>query len=248
MFPQAPRRLVAEFIGAFALTFIGAGAIMSATSFQGYSLIGIAAAHGLVIGVMVCAFGHVSGGHFNPAVSAGMLITGRMTTPEFVGYVVAQCAAAILAALILAGIYDDPVRSATHLGVPALAPGIGAFTGLVVEAILTFFLVVVIFGVAVDPKGSFNAVAGLPIGFAIFFDILMGGPLTGAAMNPSRWIGPAVVDGFWDDFWIYIVGPIAGGIAAALVYEHVIVPAKAPSPAVEPDEVVRKPVDPDAHS
>ena len=79
--------------------------------------------------------------------------------------------------------------------------------------ILTFFLVVVIFGVAVDPKGSFNAVAGLPIGFVIFFDILMGGPLTGAAMNPARWIGPALVDGYWDNAWIYIVGPIAGGVA-----------------------------------
>jgi aquaporin TIP len=241
MFPQAPRRLVAEFIGAFALTFIGAGAIMSATSFEGYSLIGVAAAHGLVIAVMVCAFGHVSGGHFNPAVSIGMLITKRMNPTEFVGYVVAQCVGGIAAALLLAGLYDAAVKDSTHLGVPALGVGVSVGQGLVIEAVLTFFLVVVIFGVAVDPKGSFNAVAGLPIGFVIFFDILMGGPLTGAAMNPARWIGPALVDGYWSDGWIYIVAPLAGGIAAALVYEYVIVPGKPTSPAVEPDEVVRKP-------
>jgi aquaporin TIP len=241
MFPQAPRRLVAEFIGAFALTFIGAGAIMSAASFEGYALIGIAAAHGLVIAVMVCAFGHVSGGHFNPAVSVGMLVTRRMNGQEFGGYVIAQCLGGIAAALLLAGIYDDPVKSDAHLGVPALGAGVGVGAGLVVELILTFFLVIVVFGVAVDGKGSYNAVAGLPIGFVIFFDILMGGPLTGAAMNPARWIGPALVDGFWDDFWIYIVGPLAGGILAALVYEYVIVPDKAPAAAVEPDEVVRKP-------
>jgi aquaporin TIP len=243
MFPQAPRRLVAEFIGAFALTFIGAGAIITIAEagLQGYSLIGVAAAHGLVIAVMVCAFGHVSGGHFNPAVSTGMLITRRMNPTEFVGYVVAQCIGGIVAALLLAGLYDAAAKDATHLGVPALGAGTSAGQGLVIELILTFFLIVVIFGVAVDPKGSFNAVAGLPIGFVIFFDILMGGPLTGAAMNPARWIGPAVVDGYWDNAWIYIVGPVAGGAIAALVYEYVIKPDKPPAATIEPDEVVRKP-------
>jgi aquaporin Z len=243
MFPQAPRRLVAEFIGAFALTFIGAGAIItiSQAQLQGYGLIGVAAAHGLVIGVMVCAFGHVSGGHFNPAVSIGLLVTRRMTPTEFVGYVVAQCAGGIVAALLLAGLYDAAAKDATHLGATALGAGTSVGQGLVIEAILTFFLVVVVFGVAVDPKGSFNAVAGLPIGFVIFFDILMGGPLTGAAMNPARWIGPALVDGYWSDGWIYIVGPLVGGAIAALVYQYVIVADEPPAAAVQPDEVVRKP-------
>jgi aquaporin Z len=218
---DAPRRLVAEAIGAFTLTFIGAGAIIAT---KGGDLLAVAIAHGLAIGVMVCALGHVSGGHFNPAISFGMFLTRRLTPNEFAAYVVAQCLGAIVAALILAAIYSrDLVKSAS----PALGSGVGAGSGLVVEIVLTFFLVLVVFGVAVDPRSSFAAVGGLAIGLTISIDILMGGPLTGAAMNPSRWIGTAIVGGQWSDFWIWIVAPAIGGAIAALLYEHLIRPPRA---------------------
>jgi len=215
------RRLTAEAIGAFTLTFIGGGAIIAT---KGGDLLAIAIAHGLAIGVMVCALGHVSGGHFNPAVSFGMLLTRRLNPQEFASYVVAQCGGAIVAAILLRIIYDQAsVKGAS----PALGAGVGAGKGLLVEVILTFFLVFVIFGVAVDPRGSFAAVAGLPIGLTITIDILMGGPLTGAAMNPSRWIGTAILGGQWSQFWIYIVGPLAGAAVAALLYENVVRPPRA---------------------
>ena len=217
---DAPRRLVAEAIGAFTLTFIGAGAIIAT---KGGDLLAIAIAHGLAIGVMVCALGHVSGGHFNPAISLGMLLTRRLTPNECAGYVVAQCLGAIVAALILRGIYSQAlVKSAS----PALGAGVSVWSGLLVEIILTFFLVLVVFGVAVDPRGTFAAVAGLPIGLTITIDVLMGGPLTGAAMNQSRWIGTALVGDQWSNAWIWIVGPAIGGAIAALLYEHLIRPPR----------------------
>ena len=218
---DAKRRLLAEFVGAFALTFIGGGAIIMT---QGGDLVAIALAHGVTIAVMVCALGHISGGHFNPAVSLAMLITGRLKTNEFAGYVAAQCVGALAAAAILAGIHStDLVKTAS----PALGSGVSVGSGLVLEIIMTFFLVFVIFGVAVDPKGTFAAVAGLPIGLTITVDIFLGGGLTGAAMNPSRWIGTAIVGGQWDNFWIWIVGPGVGAAIAALLYQNVMKPAEA---------------------
>jgi len=218
---DAPRRLVAEAIGAFTLTFIGGGAIIAT---RGGDLLAIAIAHGLAIGVMVCALGHVSGGHFNPAVSFGMFLTKRLTANELGGYVVAQCVGALVAALILRAVYSgDLVKSAS----PAMGPGHGAFAGLVVEIVLTFFLVLVIFGTAVDPRGTFAAVAGLAIGLTISIDILMGGPITGAAMNPSRWIGTAIIGNQWSDFWIWIVGPLVGAAIAALLYDNLILTPEA---------------------
>ena len=102
----------------------------------------------------------------------------------------------------------------------------GAIEILLVEAILTFFLVFAVMAVAVDSRGVFKMIAGLPIGFVVFVDILMGGPVTGAAMNPARWFGPALVSGNWADGWVYIVGPIVGGAIAAIVYEIVILRSK----------------------
>jgi aquaporin Z len=218
---DAARRLVSEAVGAFALTFLGAGSIIMT---KGTDLVAIGLAHGLAIGIMVCAVGHVSGGHFNPAVSLGMLITGRMNVNEFVGYVVAQCAGALLGAAILRAIYD---QASVKLATPALGEGVSAGKGLLVEIVLTFFLVWVIFGVAVDPRGTYAAVAGLPIGLAITIDIYAGGGLTGAAMNPSRWIGTAVFGNQWSDFWVWWVGPAIGAAIAALLYHNLIRPAEA---------------------
>ena len=224
---NAPARLLAEFVGTFALIFIGAGAIMTTVDWtNGGTLIGIAAAHGFVIAVMVSALGHISGGHFNPAVSTALLVTRKIQPAEWGAYVVVQLAGAAVAALALSVIYPEVVQNATHLGVPAVGDGFSVGQVLLVEAILTFFLVFTVFGVAVDGRGAFKMVAGLPIGFVVFFDILMGGPLSGGAMNPARWFGPALVSGTWDNWWVWIVGPVVGGAIAALVYEILVLRSK----------------------
>ena len=202
-------KVVAEAVGTFALIFIGAGSIV-----VGADLTGVALAHGLVIGVMVCAVGHISGGHFNPAVTFGFWITKRLPTLDAVAYWVGQFAAAILAALLLKAAL--PVEGTLGRTVPG--PGVGDGQALLVEFILTFFLGWVIFAVAVDDRGSLGIVAGLPIGFVIVFDILMGGPLTGASMNPARTFGPALAMGNLSYLWMYFAGPMLGGGLAGLVY------------------------------
>jgi aquaporin Z len=213
---DALRRGAAEFVGAFALVFIGAGAIMT-----GAELVGVALAHGLVIAVMASAVGHISGGHFNPAVTFGFLITRRITAMLAVVYWIAQFLGALVGALLLLWIYPDRITDGTNIGAPALAEEISVGAGFVVEMILTFLLVWVIFATAADPRGSFVSVAGLAIGLTITLDILMGGPLTGAAMNPSRAFGPQLVAGFWDDAWLWYIAPLLGGGLAALAYEYV---------------------------
>lgn len=225
------RRCVAEFIGAFTLTFVGAGAIMTAAGIHDPSLIGIAIAHGLAIGIMVSAFGHISGGHFNPAITFGFLITKRMSAPLAVAYWVSQLAAASFAALLLWWIFPGTIVDATKLGAPVLGGGVDAAQGFVVEAILTFFLVLVVFATAADPRGSFRMIAGLGIGLTITIDILIGGPLTGAAMNPSRAFGPMLVHDVWGDGWIWYLGPLAGGGIAALLYEFLYLRGREAAPS-----------------
>ncbi len=221
------RKAVAEFVGAFTLIFIGAGAILTAGTTSTSDLLLVALAHGLAIGVMVSALAHVSGGHFNPAVTFGALVSGQIS-PRLAGvYWIAQLLGGVGGAAALALIFPQSVWQGYHLGtptlgtVPSLGWDVGVGTGILVEAILTFFLVFVIFGTGIDPKGSFNAVGGFAIGLTISIDIMMGGPLTGAAMNPARWFGPAIVSGFFENWYVYWVGPLIGGAVAALLYRYV---------------------------
>ncbi|HYV09186.1 MAG TPA: MIP family channel protein [Thermoplasmata archaeon] len=221
------RKAVAEFVGAFTLIFIGAGAILTAGTTSTSDLLLVALAHGLAIGVMVSALAHVSGGHFNPAVTFGALVSGQIS-PRLAGvYWIAQLLGGVGGAAALALIFPQSVWQGYHLGtptlgtVPSLGWDVGVGTGILVEAILTFFLVFVIFGTGIDPKGSFNAVGGFAIGLTISIDIMMGGPLTGAAMNPARWFGPAIVSGFFDNWYVYWIGPLIGGAVAALLYRYV---------------------------
>jgi len=220
-------------VGTFALIFIGAGSIMTMAQWDptGGALVGIAAAHGFVIAVMVSALGHISGGHFNPAVSTALLVTRKIKPVDWAAYVVVQLVGAAVAALALSVLYDTVVKDKTGLGTPSLAADYTSGQGLLLEGILTFFLVFTVFAVAVDGRGAFKIVAGLPIGFVIFFDILMGGPLTGGAMNPARWFGPALGSGNWSNGWLYIVGPVVGGIIAALLYDVMILRRKDAAPA-----------------
>jgi MIP family channel proteins len=218
------RKLLAEFVGTFALIFIGAGSIVAAGSpitevFPGAGLVTIALAHGLAIATMVTAVGHVSGGHFNPAVSLAAWVTRRLGTLDLVAYLVAQFLGAIAGAAILRAVIPQSVWVASDLGTTTVAPAISDAQAITIEAVLTFFLVWVVFATAIDPAGAFAKVAGLAIGFVIAMDIMMGGPFTGASMNPARTLGPAVVAGQFAGWWVYFIGPAIGGTLAAVAYD-----------------------------
>lgn len=243
------RRGFAELVGAFTLTFAGAGAILSFTKLftaayaqgasdtaNGLALLGVALAHGLAIAVMVSAVGHISGGHFNPAVTFGFLITRRIAPLLALVYWVAQLAGATFAALLLRWLFADNVRNLAHLGVPALGKGVGHWQGFVIEIVLTFFLVWVIFASAADPGGTFKSIAGLGIGLTITLAVLMGGPLTGAALNPSRAFGPQLVQNDWTNCWIWYAGPLVGAAIAALAYEFLYLRPLRPLLPVGPPE------------
>jgi aquaporin Z len=220
------RSIIIEFLGPFALCFMGIGAIIQT---QGNDLVAIALAHGLGIGLIVAAGAHVSGGVLNPALTLGLWAARRMDTAKAVVYIVAQCLGGIAACGALTLVYRDVDRNAVNLGLPAIGHAIrdptfelSAGNALVMEFILTFFLMFVVFGTAIDGGSVGKAIAPLAIGLTITMDIFAGGAVSGAAMNPARWIGPAVVQGDFGDFWIWIVGPVLGAVVAALVYNEVI--------------------------
>lgn len=213
------RRAVAEFIGAFTLIFVGAGAAVAANAVHDPTLIGVAIANGLAIGVMVSAMGHISGGHFNPAITFGFLITRRIKPPLAVVYWIAQFGGAAVAALLVHDLIPRAMTQAVHLGVPATGNGVDASSAFLLEAIMTFFLVWVVFASAVDDEGSFKSIAGLAIGLTISIDVLFGGPFTGAAMNPARAFGPQLIGDYWSHGWVWYAGPLLGAGVAALLYE-----------------------------
>src|SRR5437588_7938952 len=235
------RRGVAEFVGAFTLIFIGAGSIMASEQFHDPSLIGVAIAHGVAIAVMVSALGHISGGHFNPAVTLGFLITRRIAPVMAVIYWLFQFAGAALAALLLRELLPGAVTAPSHIGVPAIEHGVDASAAFGLEAIMTFFLVWVVFATAVDPRGAFKSIAGLAIGLTITIDILFGGPFTGAAMNPARAFGPQLVGSHWTDGWIWYAGPALGGVVAAASYELLYLRPLKPVPVGPPETGVIEP-------
>lgn len=218
---------VAEFVSTFALIFIGAGAVI-ATSL-GLDLVGVALAHGLVLAIMVSVTAHVSGGHVNPAVTIGLWVAGKVPTPRAILYTFAQLLGAVAGAFLLKYLVPTELFDAGGGGAPALADGYAAGKGIVLEAVMTFFLVFAVFGTAVDDRGPFNKTAGLTIGLVIAFDIMAFGPYTGAAMNPARWFGPALAAGTWSDWFVWIVGPIAGAIIAAVLYQSVFLKDRQPA-------------------
>ena len=215
------KAFVAEFIGTFALIFIGVGAIASDAMSGGQSgLVGIALAHGLTIAVMVSATAAISGGHLNPAVTIGLFSVKKIDFVNAIGYVVSQCLGGIVAVFFIKKIFPDAVLVSVEMGTPSLGAGISPGVGLLTEIILTFFLVFVVYGTGVyhlAPK-----VGGLFIGLTVSLDILMGGPITGAAMNPARHLGPALLGGGLDHLWLYWLGPVTGGILAAVTYRYVL--------------------------
>lgn len=224
---KALKPCVAETIGTFALCFIGAGAICIAQLMEGKvtnaGLVGIALAHGCVLAVMISAMGHISGGHFNPAVTVGALVGGKISGPMAGAYVAAQLVGGVLAGFLLLGVFPESVWKPVNLGTPGLGSGVSMGTGILVELVLTFFLVMVVYGTAIDERGTWKAIGGFGIGFTVLCDILMGGPLTGASMNPARTFGPGLAAGYWDNHIVYWIGPLLGGSLAGLLYGRFLI-------------------------
>ena len=211
------RHFTAELVGIFALVFVGGAAIMSSQlAHNEHALLAVAAAHGLILAIMVTATMRISG-HLNPAVTIGFLVTRRIEPMMGALYIVAQLLGATLAAYALKGLFPHDVAVATRLGGQALALDVTFAQGVFLEAIATFFLVFAVFGTAVDTHAP--KVGGFAIGLTVTADILAIGPLTGASMNPARSLGPAVASGSFEAQGVYWIGPILGGIAAALLYD-----------------------------
>jgi len=216
------KKCIAEFIGTFTLIFIGVGAIHNSSDpSAGVGLLGVALAHGLAIAVMVSATGGISGGHLNPAVTLGVLVGGKIKPADAVAYWISQLAGGVAAGLVLLTIYGTDGKEIVAKGTPDLAPGTSPGTGILVEMVLTFFLVFVVYGTAVDARAP--KIGGLAIGATIALDILFGGPLTGGSMNPARTFGPAVASGHWNNHIVYWIGPMAGGALAGLVYGQFLI-------------------------
>ena len=216
------QKLTAEFLGTFALVFFGAGAACvdwypHASNVLG--LLGIALAYGLAMAIMVSSLGHISGGHFNPAITIGFWVTKRLNTLDTVAYWAAQLAGATAAAFLLKAVIPEETWHAVALGTPMFAHDYTRLNGMILEGITTFFLVLTVFATAVDERSSFRPVAGFAIGLSIVLGILIAGPFTGGALNPARAFGPALASTHWQNQGIYWVGPLAGGFLAGFLYD-----------------------------
>lgn len=205
---------LAELLGTFGFVFIGAGSVAINNLTGGtLGLPGIALAHGLALLAFIYAFSHVSGAHFNPAVTIAFWLIKKIEGPVAVGYIIAQLTGAFLAGIFIEGLLGGALQS-----VPQPVK-IDSPSAILIEALLVFFLVLVIFGTTVDRR-SHTSHAGIAIGFVFTILVLLGFELTGAALNPARAFGPALVANFWDHHLIYWSGPILGALIAALVYEY----------------------------
>ncbi len=218
------QKLVAEFLGTFALVFFGAGAICTERFLQGAGsgLLATALASGLVIAVMSVAFSHVSGAHFNPAVTIGLWITKRMSTMEVLGYWIAQMLGGIVAAFCLKAIVPredawQPVLG----GTPDLVRDFTRLPAMGLEALITFFLVLVYFATTSEDNVDSRSLSSFAVGLVYTIGILVAAPFTGAALNPARAFGPALASTHWSNQGVYWVGPLAGGFLAGLIYDAI---------------------------
>ena len=213
---DAWRHFAAEFIGIFALVFVGGATIMSSTMNNINPMVPAAIAHGLILAIMVSATMRISG-HLNPAVTIGFMVTKRIEPMMGVVYIIAQLLGAAVAAYALKATFPQAVSLTTRLGGQSISADTTMGQALLLEAIATFFLVFVVFGTAVDPHAP--KIGGFAIGLTVTADILAIGSRTGASMNPARSFGPAIVSGVLEAQIVYWVGPILGAIAAALLYD-----------------------------
>jgi MIP family channel proteins len=217
------QKLAAEFLGTFAVIFFAVGAVCADFHLRnspsgGIGLLAVALAYGLSFAVMVAALGHISGGHFNPAITIGFWVTRRLTTLETLSYWGVQLAGAVVAAFLLKLLIpDESWRNATNF-VPELLRDYPGWCGMALEGVATFFLVLVVFATSVDERGS-RSLAAFSMGLTIAVGVLVAGPFTGGALNPARAFAPALVLHHWLNQLIYWVGPLGGGFLAGLVYD-----------------------------
>jgi MIP family channel proteins len=215
------RHFVAEFVGTFALVFVGSGAIMMAQHSNSQAgVLAVAMAHGIILAVMVSSTMNVSGGHLNPAITIGMLVTKRIPAGMAGVHIIAQVLGASAAAFALKGLVPHDAYTAVAGGTQTIASDVSFMQAVGLEVVATFFLAFVIFGTAVDPDAP--RLGGMAIGLTIGADILAIGPLTGGSMNPARSFGPALAAGIWQGHIAYWIGPIIGAVLAALVWDAVL--------------------------
>ncbi len=207
----------AEILGTFIFLFVGMAAVAAPNADRTM----VAFAYGLALAVMVSALGAISGGHFNPAVTMGLWLASRMTGRRALAYVIAQLIGALLAAAMVGYVFNS--ADAVTVNVPALGSGIDAVRGSVIEAVITAGLLIAVFGTAVDPRAP-RTIAGLGIGLAFAAGIFAAGPLTGGAMNPARWFGPAVVSGDYTNAIVWIAGPLVGAAVVAVIWRLLFLP------------------------
>jgi MIP family channel proteins len=216
------QKLFAEFLGTFALVFFGAGAVcidFQLRSSGGLGLLGVALASGLAFAIMVAALGHISGGHFNPAITIGYWVTRRLSTLDSLAYWAAQLLGAAVAGFFLKLVIPEDIATNVFLGTPELMRDFPRWSGMALEGVATFFLVLVVFATVVDEQGTFRSSAAFAMGLTIALGILVAGPLTGGALNPARAFGPALASNHWLNWGIDWVGPLGGGFLAALLYD-----------------------------
>jgi MIP family channel proteins len=227
------RALAAEFIGTFALVFAGCGAIMVDAKTGALGHIGVAISFGLVIMVMIYAVGHISGAHFNPAVTFAFALSRHFPWTRSFAYWATQIAAALTAAAVLRGSLGD----LAHLG--ATLPSGSQGQSFLWELVLSFFLMFVIMAVATDTRAVGEA-AAIAIGGTVGLDAMFGGPISGASMNPARSIGPAVIGGDLHALWLYIVAPVIGTALAAMTYQLIRGESTKPQPEVDVEPTVER--------
>ncbi|MCP8307439.1 MAG: aquaporin [archaeon] len=223
------QKYVAELIGTFVLVFVGPVSVTiysvvlgtSQPFYFGPGLLAIGLAHGVALMTMAYAVGHISGTHINPAVTISLAVTRKMDAKDALPYIIFQLIGAAIAGFAHATILPQGKAVDFGLTLPGAAIGGSEITAFIIELILTFFLVFTIMGVAVDERAP-QGFAGLIIGLVLAMDIWIGGALTGAAMNPARTFGPALASGNWTAHWVYWLGPIIGGLIAALIYKYLL--------------------------
>jgi MIP family channel proteins len=228
--PSLLRRSAAEGLGTFAVVFVGISSLASNYyPDTGTDLLNSALAHGLMLAVMVSATMAISGGYLNPAVTVGLLVARRLTLQTALAYVASQLLAGVLAALLLKALIPTSIAKAILLGTPRIGANISFGDALAYELVLTFFLVSAVFGTCVTPNGARGGALG--IGLVLAAGMMAGGPISGGVMNPARAFGPALVSRIWTGQAIWWVGPIAGAILAAFVWELVLRVKPRPSSA-----------------
>lgn len=219
---NAYKKYMAEFVGTFALVFIAAGSVcadfyLRQAGGQGLGLLGISIAFGIVVIAVIYATSYVSGSHVNPAVTVSFWITKRMEPNTAIMYIISQIAGASLAGLALKTLFPDAAKT-VYLGTCMLAPGVSIARGVLMEFIITFLLIFTIYGTLVDKRAS-AGFAGVAVGLVVLFGAMIGGTISGGAMNPARVFGPALASGQFTHHFVWWLGPILGGIAAGIVYD-----------------------------